>query len=69
MQIKLHSHCAFNGVANIFFSLFAQLAVEALLQHFAVGSDHPERLLEIVRRGIGELFQIGVGTLERFVCR
>src|SRR6266568_2722364 len=62
---RLHALRALDRVVDVFLRLRVHLVGVALLEELHVARDHQERLLEVVRRDVGELLEVGVRAGER----
>ncbi len=59
----LHALGALDGIGDVFLGLLVDFALVMLGQQFSVARDHAQRLLQVMRRDISELLQIGVRAL------
>ena len=60
----LHAFGAVDGEPDVFGAALVELVAVPLLQQLAEGGDLAQRLLQIVRRDIGELLEFGVGPAQ-----
>src|SRR5690606_25778613 len=61
----LHPLRPVDGVGDVLVGGFVELALVAALEELEERGDHPERLLQVVARDVGELLELGVALLER----
>ena len=61
----VHALGAVAGKGDEFVAVLVQLVAVAPFQQRDVGRDHAQRLAQVVAGHIGELFQLGVGPLQR----
>src|SRR6266496_415664 len=62
---RLHALRAFDCIVDVLLRLLVHLPGVALLEELHVARDHPERLLEVVRRDVGELLELRVRPRQR----
>ena len=60
----LHALGAVDGELDVLVGALVQLALVAVLEHPGEARDLAQRLLQVVRRDVGELLQLGVGALQ-----
>ena len=58
----LHAQSSLAGIADEFVGVLVEFAAIALRKQLRIGRDHAQRLLQVMRCHISELFQVRVGA-------
>ena len=62
MNEDLHALRSLDGIADEFVGFFIELAAITFGQQLGVSRHHSQRLLQVMRRDVGELLKIGIGA-------